>query len=52
MRVWLLVFMRAILATGSTGSYVLGARIKIVPGMALGLFLLLGIIVAGIIFDG
>jgi hypothetical protein len=47
MRIWLLVFMRAILATGS---YVLGASLQIVPGMALRLYLSLGIIVAGITF--
>src|SRR5687768_5485168 len=47
MRIGLLVFMRAILATGS---YVLGASLTIVPGMALRLYLGLGIIVAGITF--
>jgi hypothetical protein len=47
MRIWLLAFIRAILATGS---YVLGASLQIVPGMALRLYLGLGILVAGITF--
>jgi hypothetical protein len=45
MKTWLLAVIRAILATAS---YVLGASLQIVPGMALRLYLALGLLVAAV----
>jgi len=47
MKTWLLAVIRALLATGS---YMLGASLQIVPGMALRLYLGLGVLVAAVTF--